>query len=130
MKESLKVSTTLPASPEKVYTAWLSSKEHSAFTGGSAKISNKVGGKFTAWDGYISGKNLELKPYKKIVQAWHTTDFNKTDEDSRLEIILEKIKTGTKLTLIHTNIPKGQAKEYKQGWLDYYFTPMKEFFIK
>lgn len=128
MLNSLKVSTTLPVSPDKVYKAWLSSKEHSAFTGGEAKIVNKVGGKFTAWDGYIMGKTLELKPYKKIVQSWRTTEFAKSDADSKLEIILEKVKAGTKITLIHTQIPKGGKDEYKQGWLDYYFQPMKKYF--
>lgn len=128
MLESLKVSTTLPVSPEKVYKAWLSSKEHSAFTGGEAKIANKVGGKFTAWDGYITGKTLELKPYKKIVQSWRTSEFAKSDADSKLEVVLEKIKAGTKITLIHTQIPKGGKAEYKEGWQDYYFKPMKEYF--
>ena len=36
MSESIKISTTVPAPPKKVYEAWLDSKEHSAFTGEKA----------------------------------------------------------------------------------------------
>ena len=73
--DKLKLSVTLPATPQKIYTAWLNSKEHTAFTGGKATASTKVKGKFTAWDDYISGVNIDLKEGKKIVQTWRTTEF-------------------------------------------------------
>ena len=61
MKNGLKVSAVIPAKPAEIYKAWLSSKGHSAMTGSAAKVTGKVGGKFTAWDGYIFGKTLELE---------------------------------------------------------------------
>jgi len=128
MSESVKVSTVLNATAKEIYTAWLDSKGHAAFTGSAAKVSAKKGSKFTAWDGYISGKNVALKPYTRIVQKWRTTEFPEGSPDSNLEILLEQGKKGTKLTLIHTEIPDGQAKEYKKGWVDFYFKPMKEYF--
>lgn len=128
MTESISVSTVLPATPKQIYDAWLSSKGHSEMTGAEAKCTAKVGAAFTAWDGYIEGKNLELEQGKRIVQSWRTSEFPETAEDSRLEITLEKVKDGTKITLNHTNIPKGQGKQYKQGWHDHYFEPMKEYF--
>lgn len=130
MKNNIKISTTLPVSPEIVYKAWLNSKEHFAFTGSKAKATIKVGGSFSAWDDYISGKNLELEPFKRIVQSWRSTDFPNSSEDSRLELIFEKTSGGTKLTLIHSNIPEGQADSYKKGWKEFYFTPMKKYFEK
>lgn len=126
--EKLKVSTWINTSPEKLYDAWLSSKEHSAFTGGKAAIIPKVGGKISAWDGYISGKVLALQPSKSITQTWRSSDFSDSDEDSILKVIFEKAVKGTKLTLIHTNIPNGKSKGYKQGWKDYYFMPMQKYF--
>jgi hypothetical protein len=56
------------ATPEEIYRAFVSSKEHAEFTGSEAKCSARVGGRFTAWDKYISGKNVELVEGKKIVQ--------------------------------------------------------------
>jgi activator of HSP90 ATPase len=56
------------SSPELIYRALLSSKQHSAFTGSPAKINSRVRATFSAWDGYIFGKNIELQNGKKIVQ--------------------------------------------------------------
>jgi activator of HSP90 ATPase len=130
MKTSFKISDIFPSAPEKLYRSWLSSKEHSAFTGSPAKISSRAGGKFSAWDGYISGANVELVKGKRIVQRWRTTEFEKTDPDSLVVITFETVKEGTRLTLTHTEIPKGQTSDYLQGWKDFYFTPMKRYFCK
>ena len=130
MKTEFTISTTLPATPEKVFKAWLSTEGHTAMTGSNAKVEPRVGGTFSAWDGYITGKTLELKPYTRIVQAWRTSEFPDESPDSRLEISLEAVKAGTKLTLIHSNIPDDQADSYEGGWDDNYFKPMKEYFSK
>jgi activator of HSP90 ATPase len=127
--DKLKLTVTLPAPPQEIYDAWLSTKEHTRFTGGKASASRKVNGKFTAWDGYITGKNVELKSGKKIVQAWRTTEFPVDAPDSILELTFEKRPGGkTKLTLRQKDIPKGQGKQYKTGWKEHYFEPMKEYF--
>jgi activator of HSP90 ATPase len=128
MTEKLKMSVILPVKPDKLYHAWLDSKMHAEFTGDAAHIDPKVGGKYTAWDGYIMGKNLELETPKRILQSWRTTEFPEGAPDSTLEILIEPDGEGSKLTLIHTEIPEGQSEEYKQGWKDYYFAPMKAYF--
>ena len=130
MQNEFTISTILPAPPEKVFRAWLSSEGHSAMTGSPARIEPRVGGAFTAWDGYISGRTAALKPYTRIVQDWRTTEFPDDSPDSHLEILLEADEGGTKLTLTHSNIPEGQADSYKDGWDESYFIPMKEYFAK
>lgn len=127
MALKFEVSTTLPRSPKEVYDAWLDSKSHSKMTGAKAKVSAKVGGTFQAWDGYISGKNLKLEPGKRIVQSWRTVEFDDSEEDSQIEITFEPAKKGTKLTLRHTNLP-AHGEQYRQGWVDSYFDPMKSYF--
>ena len=127
--ESIEVSAVLPATPLRIYRAWLDSGQHSAMTGGgAAEVDAAVGGRFTAWDGYISGVTLETDAPRRIVQAWRTTEFPKRAKDSRLEVLLEKAAGGTKVTLRHTEIPKGQGEGYRQGWLDYYLAPMQAYF--
>ena len=128
MKTSFTVSTLLPADQEKVFRAWLSTEGHAAMTGSPAKVAPRVGGTFKAWDGYITGKTLELKPYSRIVQAWRTSEFADDDPDSRIEVVIEPAKQGSKLTLTHTNIPQGQADSYESGWEESYFAPMREYF--
>ena len=130
MSESIRLSTVLPASGKEIYEAWLSSKEHGDFTGDSAIIDPKVGGDYTAGSGYIKGRTLEMEPHRRIVQSWRSTDFPPDSADSRLEVLLEEAKGGTRLTLIHSGIPDGQGQMYKQGWKDFYFKPMKEYFKK
>lgn len=130
MPESIKLSTTIPASPHDVFVAWLDSKKHSAMTGEKAAIDPSVGGTFTAWEDYISGTTTELETNQKIVQSWRTTDFPVGSPDSTLEILLEEAPTGTKATLIHSEIPDGQGEQYKDGWKEFYFDPMKAYFKK
>ncbi len=127
METEFTLSDVISANPEQIYKAWLSSKGHTEMTGSLASVEPKVKGKFTAWDGYISGETLELKPYSRIIQAWRTTEFPKGSPDSRVEILLEPVKGGTKITIAHSKIPEGQADDYKQGWRDFYFKPMKEY---
>jgi uncharacterized protein YndB with AHSA1/START domain len=126
--EAFEVSTILSADPQRIYQAWLDGREHGAFTGGPAEVDPRVGGRFTVWDGYIEGRNLELEPFRRIVQSWRTTEFPEGTADSRLEVLLEKAKKGTRLTLRHSEIPEGQGKMYEEGWKEHYFTPMKRYF--
>jgi uncharacterized protein YndB with AHSA1/START domain len=126
--DSIKVSAVIPAPPGAVYAAWMSSKGHGDMTGSPARISARIGGRFTAWEGYISGTTRELKPDRLIRQAWRTTDFQDDEPDSTLEVRMEKAARGTRVTLVHTDIPSGHGAEYKKGWIDFYFIPMKKFF--
>ncbi|MFT6716206.1 MAG: activator of HSP90 ATPase [Saprospiraceae bacterium] len=121
--------STIPASPQEIYEAWLSSKGHTQMTGGAATASNKVGGKFRAWDGYITGKNIALEPNSSIKQSWRTSEFQNSEEDSLVEIRLIENGINTILTLTHTNLPE-HGEQYKNGWEEHYFQPMKEYFGK
>ena len=130
MSDRFEISTKLAASAERVYRAWLDPAEHAAFIDGSAVIAPEVGGAFDIWDGYITGRTLQLDPPKRIVQAWRTTEFPEGSPDSRLEVRLEADGAGTRLTLVHTEIPEGQGPQYEQGWKEHYFTPMQRYFAR
>ncbi len=116
------------ASPEEVYRAFVSSKEHTEFTGSEAKCSAKVGGRFTAWDRYISGKNLELVEGKKIVQEWKTSEWPQSYEPSILKISLKKKGRGTQLSMIQSQVPASQVDQYDKGWYESYWEPLKQYF--
>jgi len=129
MAIEFEVSGMIPAAPELVYVAWLDSEKHTGMTGAEAPVPDMVGGTFHAWDGYIEGVNLELDPGKRILQKWRTSEFEETDEDSLLELLLEPVEEHTRLTIRHSKLPD-HGMQYKQGWVDAYFTPMQEFFKK
>ncbi|HEX9618021.1 MAG TPA: SRPBCC family protein [Anaerolineales bacterium] len=129
MPEKIELSSFLPGTtPEQLYRAWLDGEMHGAFTGSAAQVDPQVGGRFTAWDSYITGTNLILEPFRRIVQSWRTTEFPAGSPDSHLEVLLEEGEAGTTLRLVHTEIPDGQAEDYRQGWEDYYFEPMQDYF--
>lgn len=128
--ETVRVSAVLPASAERIYAAWLDSKEHSKMTGGTAVVDPAVGGEHSAWDGYITGLNVELEPARRIVQTWRTTDFPLGSGDSRLEVHLREAEGGTEVTLIHGQIPEGQGAKYEEGWQSHYLAPMRKYFAK
>jgi activator of HSP90 ATPase len=127
--KTIKQTATLTATPNEVYDALMDSKKHSKFTGGKCTMSTKVGGKFTAYDGYIHGENLELARGKKIVQSWNSSDFP-AGHFSKTTYNFSKTKTGTKISFTHSGVPDDQFKSVKQGWIDYYWTPMKKMFDK
>ena len=128
MKNGFELSIILPASQEEIYKAWLSTEGHTTLTGSPAQVDGRAGGKFSAWDGYIFGQTLELESPRRIVQAWRTSEFPEDAPDSRLEVVLEAVQGGTKLTLIHSDMPEEQVEDYRQGWEDFYFKPMREYF--
>ena len=130
MTERIEVSEVLPVRQKNLYEAWLDSDKHSAFTGSPAVIDKRVGGTFTAWDGYISGTTITVEPFSRIIQTWRTTEFPDDAPDSEIEVVFEEVPEGTKITLIHTDIPDGQGEAYRKGWIDFYFTPMKQYFQK
>lgn len=128
-KDEITLEAIFPTTSKQLYTDWLNSEGHSNFTGGEAKATNKLGASFTAWDGYITGSNLSLEQNFRIVQSWRTSEFSNDEEDSKLELTLDSISSDqVKLTLNHSNIPKGDGEKYKLGWIEHYFEPMLNYY--
>ena len=128
MPYTFTLTATIPASPEEIYEAWLDSLGHSEMTGGEANMSGEVGAEVSAWDGYISGRNLELIPAERIVQSWRTTEFADEHEDSVISIVLTAVGDSTLLTLEHSNVPDDQRSYEEGGWQSNYFEPMVAYF--
>jgi activator of HSP90 ATPase len=116
------------ASPEEVYEAFMNPKIHSKFTGSKVKGKPEVGEKFTASDGYIMGKNLELEKGKKIVQEWKTSEWPSNYPSSIFKLTFKKTEGGTEVNMTHSKVPTEQVEDYRQGWIDYYWKPLKEYF--
>ena len=117
------------ARPLLIYAAWLDGKSHTHMAGVEATGEPTIGSEFTAWDGYISGKNLELEPASRILQSWRTNQFTNDDEDSLVEVTLAAHgDVSTTVTLKYSNVPDDQAERYQGGWVEHYFEPMEESF--
>lgn len=127
--KSISQEIIIAASPQEIYDAFMDSKKHAGFTGSEARIENKIGGSFEVWDGYATGVNKELVPGKKIVQSWRASDWPEGEES---EITINLIPEGnkTKLKFLQTNIPDDFYSDVKQGWIDYYWEPLKKYLEK
>jgi uncharacterized protein YndB with AHSA1/START domain len=123
--KTIKQKVTFKASPLDVYDALMDSKKHSIFTKREAKISRKVGGKYSVYDGYATGKNIELIPGEKIVQTWHASDWEK-NVISTVTFELHQTKNGTQLVFTHGGVPAEYSTSMAQGWKDFYWSPLKE----
>jgi activator of HSP90 ATPase len=115
-------------SPKEVYDAFVDPKKHGKFTGSKATGKPVVGGKYTAWDGYTFGKFIELEDGKRVIQEWTTTDWAEGYGTSKLELTFTAVPEGTEICMVHSNVPKEQADEIAEGWADFYWNPLKEYF--
>ena len=129
MSNPIQQTVTFKASPHDVYEALMDSAKHAAFSGSAAKISREVGGEYSAYDGYITGKNLKLIPGGEIVQSWRASDWPE-GQFSTVTFILLPIAEGTRLNFTHVDVPGGTEEEYAQGWIDNYWEPMKKMLEK
>lgn len=119
------------ATPAKLYSLFTDTAKHTAATGMPAKISSKVGGKWSAFGGMILGKNLVLIPNKMIVQTWRSSAWKKADPDSILVVTFEKAAGGgAQVDLVHVGVPPYDHKGVTEGWVKYYWEPWKAYLAR
>lgn len=126
--ESLLVSEVVPAAPDEIFSAWLDTNTHSAFTGETANIEPFVGGSHSAFNGYATGRFVRLEKDHLIAATWRSTEFPDDAADSHIEVTLEETVGGTTLTLLHTDIPDGLAEQCRDAWIKYYLVPLRQHF--
>ena len=91
-----------------------------------AQISREPGGPFSIFGDYIIGRQLELVPDQRIVQAWREISWDLGIYSIvRFELIKEGL--GTKLIFDHTGFPAGSGEHLAVGWKAHYWEPLEEF---
>src|SRR5215212_4337986 len=115
------------ANPKDLYDLYMDAKKHSTATGAPAKISAKEGEGYSAHNGYISGKNLQLVKNKLIVQTWRAQSWEKADVDSTFIIFLEEKGKDVVLHATHANIPDKYVESITKGWHNHYWKPWKKY---
>ena len=125
MAKIIQQTVRFKASPEELFRTYLDSKKHAAVIGDRVSISRKVGGKFVAFDGMISGRNLLIVPKRLIVQSWRAKPWKKRDPDSILILLFSKAPGGGRIDLAHVNVPAYDHAGVTKGWHKYYWNPWK-----
>lgn len=125
MSELIEQDVTFPSTPERVYAALMESAQHAAFTGGPADISQDPGGEFSCHGGAIVGRNVELLPGRRIVQAWRVADWDDGVYSLvRIELEPDAKGQGTRLHLDHRGFPEGAGEHLAAGWYARYWEPL------
>jgi activator of HSP90 ATPase len=137
--EAIHQEVRFSASRERVYRALTTSRQFDAVTRLSdaislvtapgakpTSISPQVGGAFTLFGGYITGRNLELIRDQRLVQAWRVGSWNAGDY-SIVRFALVADRAGTKLVFDHQGFPQGQGTHLAGGWHAHYWEPLKKF---
>jgi activator of HSP90 ATPase len=92
----------------------------------STQISREIGGAFVVFGGHIEGRQIELVPNERIVQAWRVVTWE-TGQFSIARFVLVEQGAGTKLVFDHTGFPGGQAEHLAEGWRTNYWEPLAKF---
>jgi activator of HSP90 ATPase len=127
MSTAIHQEVVLAASRRRIYEALMDSRRHAAFTAnGAARISRREGGAFSCHGGVIAGRNIELVPNRRIVQAWRVGHWP-SGVYSLVRFELKKEGAGTRLVLDQTGIPPGHRAHLARGWHARYWRPLRKY---
>jgi activator of HSP90 ATPase len=88
-----------------------------------AVLSGEEGGAFSLYGGFITGRQIELVPNVRVVQAWRAGDWP-AGVYSIAKFELVEQGPGCKIVFDHTGFPKGDAKGLASGWKAHYWEPL------
>jgi activator of HSP90 ATPase len=125
-RTSLHQEVDVKANPQRIYEVLLDSKQFTACTGMPAEIDSKAGGAFTMFGGLIVGRNIELIPAQRIVQAWRPTHWD-PGVYSLVKFELKPKGPETTIVLDHTSFPVGDFDSLSSGWKSHYWDPLTKF---
>ena len=125
MADAIHQEIVFGATQKRVYDALLDSKQFSEFTGAPAEISRDPGGSLSCFGGMITGRNVELVPNQRIVQAWRVGNW----PEGVYSIVRFELKaqgSDATLTLHHAGFPEGNREHLESGWHKMYWEPLKK----
>jgi activator of HSP90 ATPase len=114
-------------SPQLLYEALLDANQFTAFSGRPAEINREVGGAFSLFGGHIIGRNVELLPNHRIVQAWRVVTWPE-GVYSIAKFELKPNGSGTRLVFDHIGFPEGLHDHLAEGWESNYWMLLKKYF--
>jgi activator of HSP90 ATPase len=126
LRTNLHQEIDIKATPQRVYDTLLSPQQFAAFSHLPAQISPEVGGAFSMFEGRIVGRNIELLPAQRIVQAWRSATWS-PGVYSIVHFELRAQGAHTVVVLDHTGFPEGKAASLDSGWHANYWEPLKKY---
>ncbi len=126
-RTSLHQEVTLNAKAQRVYDVLLDSKLFAAFSGEPAVINPQAGGTFSMFGARIEGRNIELVPGLRLVQAWRPAHWD-PGTYSIAKFVFAELAGKTKVVLDHTGFPAGDFTSLSSGWREHYWQRLEKYF--
>lgn len=123
--KTFKKTFKINAEPSDVYSALTNPFTIEIWSGYPAQMSEEPGSEFSLWEGDITGKNLEFVKDRKVVQEWY---FGEQKDKSIVTITIQPDREDSQVTVEHTNIPDDDFDDIAEGWREYYFGAILNFF--
>jgi activator of HSP90 ATPase len=123
MSASIHQEVVITASTQRVYEALTDAQQFSAFTGAPAEIDRDAGGAFSCFGGRITGRNVELIPNRRVVQAWRAGTWPE-GVYSIVRFELDAQGSDTKLTFDQSGFPGSNREHLESGWPKMYWDPL------
>jgi activator of HSP90 ATPase len=114
------------APPARIYEVLLDAKQFSAFSKDTAEIQPEAGGAFRLFGGRIEGRNVELVPNQRIVQAWRPASWP-AGVYSIVRFELTAHGSGTRIVFDHTGFPEANREHLSEGWPRNYWEPLRSY---
>jgi activator of HSP90 ATPase len=124
--KNLRQTVTMKANPTAVYDALVDPVQHARFTGGAAKISPRVGSAFSLYDRSLTGIVVAAERGHRLVLAWRSEGWPK-GHYSIAQFVLDKVRGGTRITFEQFGIPAFDYADIRDGWKQYYWTPLRQY---
>jgi len=114
------------APPARLYEVLLDAKQFSALTMDSAEIQPQAGAPFKLFGGRIEGRNIELVPNRRIVQAWRPSNWA-AGVYSIVKFELVARGSGTLIVFDHSGFAESQWEGLSSGWENRYREPLHKY---
>ena len=124
---SIQREATVPADPTRVYELLADAEALSALSGKSGAAARSAGAEFTAFDGHVTGRQVELVPGERIVQAWRFAVWAPgTYSIVRFTLVPED--GATRLVIDQDGVPAEWHDHVHTNWPTFYLDPLIKHF--
>ncbi len=112
----------------EVFRALVDGRIVDEWGGGPARIQPRPGGRYSLWDGEMSGVVREVETPFRLVYTLRESSWEDNCLDSLVTWTLREVARGTEITLRHTGLPSRKIRDiHFEGWGDYFLGPIKAY---
>lgn len=120
------------ASPEQVYECLTSGEIFAAVTGQPAQMSDRAGEPFRLFGGRVEGRQVDLVPGERVVQAWRFGGAHPEAWEpgvySIVRFSLRAEGAATRFVIDHDAIPPESQDRIELGYPSFYQGPLIRYF--